>query len=200
MNQNLSSDTFVNKIFLLWTLIAASFLSLNNTAATLSFHSDDDKNNIRIYHEERNENRIYEVNGKKFYWKDLSPNQKEKLTKIDAKINKVEARIKTKENKISKIAEELESKARIIEDEMRKFEQATIKVKKPLVNRRDLEQMMRKLENIVNINENVIRVNELDMQKLEEKIEAIDMTFANEIDPHIKELESVLVEIAATLN
>jgi len=186
---------FGSATFLAAILSATVYTSTTN-ASSLTIHSDENGNNIRIYHEQNEQNRVYEVNGKKFYWKDLNPEQQLRITKIEARIEKVESRLRAKEVEMRPIIAKLEVKARAIEKQMEKINLASIKVDKTELNMRDVEKLMEKLEAVAQVNEKAVEAREVEMEKLEHQLEKFDSSFSVEIDQHVEELEALLLTIA----
>jgi hypothetical protein len=191
--------TFGSATFLA-ILLSATVYTSNTNATSLNLHADEQTNNIRIYHEQNKQNRVYEVNGKKFYWNDLSPKHQQKLSIIEEKITKAEKRIRIREVEMRPVLAKLESKAKALEKEMQKIELATIKLDKTELNMHDVDGIMKALEAVANVDEKTVRLNQLEMEKLTQQLDSFDTSFSDEIEQHVAELETVLVAIAQNIN
>ena len=59
-----------------------------------------------------------------------------------------------------------------------------------------LKGWWKKLEAVAEVNEKVVEASEVEMENLEQRIEAFDTSYSVEIDQHVSELEMVLLAIA----
>ncbi|NMP31143.1 hypothetical protein HII17_06160 [Thalassotalea sp. M1531] len=155
---------------------------------------------IRVYQKNNNGNTNYVVNGKEFTWNDLSEDQQSRIKAVESKLAIAEKKLAKQEIAIKKITSQMEEKAELLEKEARKIEQAFVKVSKHKMNFNDLEKAMRELELSTRANEIALRAKELELDKLDDKLEAIDLSMVEEIEQHADEYEAVLMEIAKELD
>ena len=197
----------MNNLIATKLLIAVTSATIMLSALTSSVQAIDgrhfaisDDKEIQIYHEQDLRDKVYKVNGKQFYWRDLTKAQQARLEKIEEKISQIEQGFELDEAKLAKVTEEISIKSEAIEKEVAKLEQATIEVNKQKLSMNDLHELMSKLNDSVELNHTLIEQKSNEIAKLSKDIEKIDTAFIAEIEVHVKALEKELVAIAKELD
>lgn len=185
-------------------ILLASVLSISTfatvcfaAAENTSFHSAASE--IQIYKNSSNENTVYRVNGKRFYWNDLSEFQKSRLEKAQSRLEMAESKLHINEEKLRRLTLNFEAKASALELVTRKLEMATVKLEEDILLPNELEKLAYQLEKLTEVNEQDIHRKEVEMLEIEQQIQAMDNQHLAEMEIHSKQLETVLLEIAEEL-
>jgi len=170
-------------------------------ATTPSVHADIayqpyDDNQINIKLSDNDQEKKYQVNGKTFYWRSLTPEQKAKIKAVEDKLKSVEKRFQTQEKQLNVFASQIEQKAREIENEARKLERVSIEFDQDSINMGDLHRIADELAKLTHINEKLIHQKENELREVEEQLHSVDLSLIKDIEKHARALESVLIEIA----
>lgn len=179
-----------------------SAISAEGPVAGVSGYQHESHNNgesIRVSRQHSRGDTVYEVDGKRFSWNDLNPEQRQRLEQVEAKLRASEKRLRLQETDMDAVVERLEAKAEELEEVVEAMEEATIKVEKAVLNMRDLDDLHHKLDAAQRLSEAKIRVKEKELRAIERELRKIDLTEVQNIERHADELRAVLVSIAAEL-
>ena len=183
----LSSLTFIG-------LLAASS---NHVQAdvTRDYHNE---NNITIYHASAKNggDKRYYVNGKSFYFNDLTPEQQLKISEVEQQLDRLNGQFQQHEQQLVHFSQQMDEKARAIEDEVLKLEQVKVKFEKDSINMQDLASIADELSKLASINEALLHQKELEMAEIEQKLNGVDLSLLEDIEDKAHQLEEILIDIA----
>lgn len=154
------------------------------------------KHHIEITIPDNNQDKIYHVNGKTFYWKDLNKAQQSRVTAVEHKLKAVERSFQYQENELANFARQLDDKALEIENEVDKISRIRENFDKDSLNTSELHRFASEMIKLSAINEAILKQKEQEMHQIEQQLNAVDFSLINDIENHAKALEQVLLEIA----
>ena len=191
----------INKMILaaISSLIFLGLLAIsapNVHADVTHYHHSQYENSITVHKDDSNN--VYHINGKIFYWNDLTPDQQQKVMAAQKKMQKVQQQFQVEEKKLNAFAMQMQEKAQAIENEVSKLERVSVKFDKKEINMHDIANVAAELSKLSSINEQLVQQKQLEMQDIEAKMAAVDLSLITELETYAKELEQVLVAIAET--
>ena len=180
------------------TLVALLLIATTTSSvhADVSRYSSDGDNEIRVYYQNDDSNKVYQVNGKTFYWHELNNQQQSRLKAVEDKMARVEKALNVQEIKLNKFAKQIQTKAKLIQQKADKIEKISVDFHKDKVTLSDLHTLAAELEKLSSINEGVLAKSEFEMEQLEHQMDKVDLSMVNELEQHAREFEQVLVAIA----
>jgi hypothetical protein len=196
--QNLLFTKMLISLLSALTFIVVLALSAPNVHADVTYMAHDNNiNNIQISISQDNHKKRYQVNGRSFYWHDLSKKQQAQIKIIEDKINNIEKSWLVQEKQLTVFTKELENKVRVIEDQVSKLERVGVKLENENIN--DIYRVADKLATLSAINEAVLRAKYAEIQEIEQNIDQVDFSLINDIERHARELETLLIKISESL-
>lgn len=189
----------INKMILstISTLIFIGLFAISapNVQADVTHYHHGEYENIITFHKD-NTNNVYHINGKTFYWRDLTPEQQSQLLIAQKNMQKIQQEFQIEEEKLNALAMKMQEKALVIENEVNKLERVSVKFDKKEINMHDISNLAAELAKLSSINEQLVQQQQLEMQYIEEEMAAVDLSLVSDLEIFAKELEQVLVEIA----
>lgn len=137
--------------------------------------------------------RIYVVNDKSFTFDQLSPEQQQKILKLETSINSLEAEIEEGTKGMEEFSEKMERVAEKMEREAEKLEQ---KIESIEFDSDGLAEMSEKLAEASRVLEEKMSKLEKEMRDIEVKMPEINQEAIRNIEIKARKYESLLVEIA----
>lgn len=171
----------------------------NPVQADIAYENDNNPNHIQIYRTHDEGNKRYVVNGKVILWQDLTAEQQARISIIEDKLSATEKAFEKQEQELTMLAEAVARKAQFVDSGLASVEQAREALNDSEVDMNSLHRMADKLANISKVNQTLLKQHEIAAQALKRKVDAMDMSYIDDVQIHAKALESVLIEIASEM-
>jgi len=179
--------------------LLSSGATLTAFASELSFNSESDNGTIKIVRSLEKNATTYYVNGKKFTWSDLSPDQKKRLKLVEKRLEIAEQKLDVKSLKLEKLAHQLDEKAMKLEQAAQKMEKALVKMEPTLMTLESMEKLSSTLQSMSTSHELEIMEQSIEIEKISSLLEEESASLEGKMDVHILALEKALITIANEL-
>ena len=185
MGVNMKTQQWANPLLsMVASLAMCVILSVSHDAKASSKHA-----NISINY--KGDESIYHVDGKRFTFNELSPDDQKRVVKLEKQLAALEKTLDKKTHHIEKFSEKMEKVAEALERQARHFETA---IEEADIN--DLEDASEKLGKASQMLERKMRVLEKQLRNMEFDMPEIDHAILDDIETQAHKLEELLVDIA----
>lgn len=174
-------------------------LAAPKVEADVTFDHQDAQNQVTITQANENAKRQYTVNGKTFYFDELSSQQKQKVAAIEKKLEKTQRAFKVHQSKLDKLSVKLAKKSKEIKAEAEKLQAVSTKFKKDEMNMSELHRIADELAKLTKVSQKAIQQKQSEIHKLQQQVHKVDLSLVDDIEQQADELKETLVEIAQTL-
>ncbi|GHF97823.1 hypothetical protein [Thalassotalea marina] len=197
------TNLIVNKMILAagsaLTILGLLAVTTNPVQADIAYTDKHNPNHIQIHRALNDNDKRYVVNGKVILWQDLTPEQQAKISAIEKKLHATERAFDKQEKELTLLAEQVSRKAQFVDSGLESVEQAREALNENNIDMNSLQRMADKLANLSKVNQDLMKQHEVAAQALQQKIDAMDMSFIDDVQVHAKALEEVLIEIASQM-